>query len=215
MYYTVPFKIDQKSGILKTTRKLDYDKGQKAYTFKVCTSERYKSHSCRTEAGIVVVFVKDKNDNAPVFSQTIYRHSVASVFPMGTVVATPFAYDSVDSIVSTYSYEIMGNRKEMYVDIDRNTGVVKLNENFETIADNVVFLDYILVARDISNKKLFAKAKLNIKVYHHQGMKIPNGKSNNIFPTKHLRSKDANHLEKNNNACCCLVPCSDKSSIQP
>ena len=215
----VPFKIDRLSGVLKTTGRLDYDKGRKAYTFKICTSEtNKKSHACATGNGIVVVFVKDKNDNPPVFSQDVYRHSVSSVFPVGTTVATPFAYDSVDTLDSNYSYAILKTDRVLktdhvlktdqvlYVDIGKKTGVVTLNENFENIPENEVYLEYMLVATDNDNKKLVAKATLSIKVYFHPGAKKTPGKSNNIS-VKYLRSEDQDHLGRNNSRCCCLVPC--------
>ena len=214
----VPFKIDRVSGVLKTAGRLDYDKGKKAYTFKICTSEtNKKSQACATGNGIVVVFVKDKNDNPPVFSQDVYRHSVSSVFPAGTTVATPFAYDSVDTLDSSSSYAILKSDhvlktdQVLYVDIDKKTGVVTLNENFENIPENEVYLEYTLVATDNDNKKLVAKATLSIKVYFHPGAKKTPGKSNNIS-VKYLRSEDQDHLDRNNSGCCCLVPCNNRNN---
>ena len=211
LLFPVPFTIDRVSGILKTTGRLDYDKGKKAYTFKICTSATIRKKSetkCKTENGIVVVFVKDKNDNTPSFSLDVYRHSVSSMFPMGTTVATPFAYDRVDTLDSIYSYAILKSDRVLYVDIDKNTGVVTLNENFENIPENEVYLEYTLVATDNDNKKLVAKATLSIKVYFHPGAKISPGKSNNIY-TKYLRSEDQDQLQRNNSVCCCLVPCNN------
>ena len=201
------------SGILKTAGRLDYDKGKKAYTFKICASEtNKKSPACATGTGIVVVFVKDKNDNPPVFSQDVYRHSVSSVFPLATTVATPFAYDNVDTLDSSYSYAILKTDHVLYVGIDRQTGVVTLNENFENIPENEVYLEYTLVATDNDNKKLVAKATLGIKVYfHHPGAKKTPGKSNNIN-VKYLRSEDQDHAKSNNSGCCCLVPCNNRNN---
>ena len=212
-FVAVPFRVDPQTGILRTTRRLDYDTGDRVFTLKICTSSlrtRKRKRKCKTEVGLINVFIRDINDNPPVFSQSIYKHSVASMFPIGTTVASPFAYDIIDTVVSNYTYSIQSNDATQYVDIDPKSGIVTLNTNFRSIKESVSHLEYTLFARDNKKRHLYGKAILSIQVFHPERTTRP-GKSNSIWPPYTISEDTIKNNRHSDNKCCCIVPCPPKS----
>uniref|UniRef100_A0A1A8RGQ4 Protocadherin 2 alpha c n=1 Tax=Nothobranchius rachovii TaxID=451742 RepID=A0A1A8RGQ4_9TELE len=113
----------------------------------------------------LLVNVLDNNDNAPVFSQTLYKAKVQENVKLGTMVITLNATD-LDSGLNgqvSYSFSEVGRGKETDVfTIDSKTGTVtnKGNIDFE---ENVAF-EIRVQASDGASSPLTSHAKLLIEV---------------------------------------------------
>uniref|UniRef100_A0A8C6T518 Cadherin domain-containing protein n=1 Tax=Neogobius melanostomus TaxID=47308 RepID=A0A8C6T518_9GOBI len=81
----------------------------------------------RSGTVIIHVTVLDANDNAPVFSQTVYKASLPENSPPDTLVITVTATDADDGINSevTYQFEHLSNINNMF-SIDHKSGEVKV-----------------------------------------------------------------------------------------
>ena len=135
-----------------------------AYTFTVKAKD-HGSPPYEAEAYIGVI-LEDINDNPPVFTQKVYHHSVSDLFPPWTTVATPFAFDDVDSSNSIYHYDMQGPDAGMYLFMDPDTGVVRTTDKLKQT--NATQVEYNLVATDVFNPSLVAKSKLVVDMYHTQ-----------------------------------------------
>ncbi|XP_068182216.1 protocadherin beta-15-like [Antennarius striatus] len=81
-------------------------------------------------SGIVVIHVTvlDANDNAPVFSQAVYKASLPENSPVDTVVVTVSAADADEGVNGDVTYEfghVNENVKKMFT-IDRKLGEIRL-----------------------------------------------------------------------------------------
>jgi hypothetical protein len=173
--------MDSSTGNIVTTGRLDCDAGIRAYSFVLkATDNGSPSRVSTTNVGVILV---DVNDSPPVFGQSVYHHRVYDGFPVGTTVATPLAYDKMDTINSKYRYRLEGPAAGMYFNIDPNTGVVRTSEMMSTISDKTV--EYTVIAEDVFDKRLNATATLRIDIFRG----VEGGGANS------------------NGTCCCIVPC--------
>ncbi|KAM3867197.1 protocadherin gamma-A12-like [Diretmus argenteus] len=82
----------------------------------------------RSGTVVIHVTVLDANDNAPVFSQTVYKASLPENSPLDTVVVTVTATDADEGVNSEVRYElnhVSGNSNVF--SLDPKTGEVKVN----------------------------------------------------------------------------------------
>ncbi|KAM3867200.1 protocadherin gamma-A11-like [Diretmus argenteus] len=82
----------------------------------------------RSGTVVIHVTVLDANDNAPVFSQTVYKASLPENSPLDTVVVTVTATDADEGVYGEVTYElnhVSGNGNVF--SLDPKTGEVKLN----------------------------------------------------------------------------------------
>ena len=90
-----PYSIHSPTGILQTQQPLDY--------------ESHRSHNLTIRAvdpvsgsfsdALVIVTLRDVNDNSPQFSQSHYRASVSEVAPPGTLVMKVRIYKLLSYLV--------------------------------------------------------------------------------------------------------------------
>ena len=158
IFFSVPFTIN-KSGIIRTAGRLDRDSGRKWYAFKVIASDN--GSPPQITSTYVAVILDDINDIPPKFSRSEYHHMVASQFPSGTEVATPFAYDDIDTTPTTYQYSLLGGRPG-YFEIDRKTGVVTSTAMLSSLQSET--MEFTIHALDLYNRELQASAPLTITI---------------------------------------------------
>ncbi|KAM3867199.1 protocadherin gamma-A4-like [Diretmus argenteus] len=82
----------------------------------------------RSGTVVIHVTVLDANDNAPVFSQTVYKASLPENSPLDTVVVTVTATDADEGVYGEVTYEVnhvSGNSNVF--SLDPKTGEVKVN----------------------------------------------------------------------------------------
>lgn len=112
----------------------------------------------------VGVILEDINDNPPKFTQKVYHHTIVDFFPPWTIVATPFAFDDVDSSNSIYHYAMEDSNSGIYLYIDPDSGLVRTTDKLKQL--NATQVEYTIVATDVFNPKLTATAKLVVDIYH-------------------------------------------------
>ncbi|XP_057705868.1 protocadherin gamma-A5-like [Corythoichthys intestinalis] len=82
---------------------------------------------------LILITVLDANDNAPVFTQPIYKATIAENSPVGTVVVTVSASDADGDLNSKISYSITNTRdniRNIFV-VDKEKGQVSLIGNID------------------------------------------------------------------------------------
>ncbi|XP_044220385.1 protocadherin beta-6-like [Thunnus albacares] len=82
----------------------------------------------RSGTAVIHVTVLDANDNAPVFSQTIYKASLPENSPLDTVVLTVSAIDADEGIHGkvTYEFDHISDENNLFA-LDQATGEVRVS----------------------------------------------------------------------------------------
>ncbi|XP_074530020.1 protocadherin alpha-8-like isoform X6 [Halichoeres trimaculatus] len=114
---------------------------------------------------IIIVNVLDNNDNAPVFSQTLYKASVFENVKVGTSIITLNATDLDAGLNGQVSYAFSklgrGKQTDMF-DIDAKTGTVTNKKNIDFEENNA--FEVRVQASDGASSPLTSHAKLLIEV---------------------------------------------------
>ncbi|XP_051869353.1 protocadherin-10-like isoform X6 [Pristis pectinata] len=88
----------------------------------------------------IIVIVKDINDNAPVFSQSVYKVSLLESSPKGTLIITLNATDLDDGlngeIIYSFRGHISSNARKLF-DLNSKTGEIRLKGNLDYEESNV------------------------------------------------------------------------------
>ncbi|XP_071264913.1 protocadherin gamma-A11-like [Salvelinus alpinus] len=82
----------------------------------------------RSGTVVIHVTVLDANDNAPVFSQAVYKASLPENSPLDTVVVTVSAKDADDGVNGevTYDFAHVSEEDDKLFSIDRKTGEIRV-----------------------------------------------------------------------------------------
>uniref|UniRef100_A0A3Q2CU25 Protocadherin 2 alpha c n=1 Tax=Cyprinodon variegatus TaxID=28743 RepID=A0A3Q2CU25_CYPVA len=114
---------------------------------------------------VVIVNVLDINDNAPVFSQTLYKARIYENAKLGTAIITLNATDLDEGKNGqvTYSFSEVGRGKQTELfEIDANTGTVTAKKNID-YEENPAF-EIQVQASDGASSPMTSNAKLLIEV---------------------------------------------------
>ncbi|XP_065814547.1 protocadherin alpha-8 isoform X9 [Labrus bergylta] len=114
---------------------------------------------------VIIVNVLDTNDNAPVFSQTLYKASVFENTKIGTSIITLNAtdLDAGQNGKVLYSFSKLGRGKQTDLfAIDENTGTVTNKKNLDFEENNA--FEIRVQASDGASSPLTSHAKLLIEV---------------------------------------------------
>ncbi|PKK25791.1 neural-cadherin [Columba livia] len=125
LYYTLSqdFSITSHGTIFPATQ-LDYERPNHLYEFVIMAVD--KGEEPKTGTATVRIHVSNVNDEAPEFSQKIYRSFVSEDAGPNTLVAT---VNAVDPDGDGVTYDILsGNQKGNFV-IDPNKGLVRLRSS--------------------------------------------------------------------------------------
>ncbi|NXC74003.1 CADN protein, partial [Anhinga anhinga] len=125
LYYTLSqdFSITSHGTIFPATR-LDYERPNHLYEFIIMAVD--KGEESKTGTATVRIHVSNVNDEAPEFSQTIYRSFVSEDAGPNTLIAT---VNAVDPDGDGVTYDILsGNQKGNFV-IDPKKGLVRLRSS--------------------------------------------------------------------------------------
>ncbi|XP_063190601.1 neural-cadherin-like isoform X3 [Chroicocephalus ridibundus] len=125
LYYTLSqdFSITSHGTIFPATQ-LDYERPNHLYEFIIMAVD--KGEEPRTGTATVRIHVSNVNDEAPEFSQTIYRSFVSEDAGPNTLIAT---VNAVDPDGDGVTYDILsGNQKGNFV-IDPKKGLVRLRSS--------------------------------------------------------------------------------------
>ncbi|CAH2300904.1 protocadherin Fat 4 [Pelobates cultripes] len=114
------FAINHTTGALSLSRNLDFELCQK---HDLTVSAIDGGWVARTGYCVVTVFVKDVNDNPPIFTEDEYFPTVLENAPSGTTVLRLNATDADSPPNAVIAYSIQSSDSDLFV-IDPNTGVI-------------------------------------------------------------------------------------------
>ncbi|XP_067297751.1 protocadherin-23 [Pseudorasbora parva] len=150
------FAIDQYSGVITTTRSLDYE-DQAVYTLRVEASDSV--HQTEAELSIQVL---DVNDNPPVFSQESYQVLLPEHTSADTYVLSVSATDKDSGQNGRISYRLLSSPMRGFY-IDPDNGSVFTNKPLNQVA-NGNMLRLLVEACDSGDPNLFSVTSVDIEV---------------------------------------------------
>ncbi|NXU52532.1 CADN protein, partial [Turnix velox] len=113
-----------RQGVINSNQRLNFERTNHMYEFVVIAVD--KGHPSRTGTASVRIRMANVNDEAPVFSQSIYRTFLSEDAGPSTLVATVRAKDpDGDGLL----YLITGGNEEGNFELDSQKGIIKLRKN--------------------------------------------------------------------------------------
>ncbi|XP_069688978.1 cadherin-99C isoform X2 [Periplaneta americana] len=157
------FHIDPKTGIITTTRGLDYEK-ESQYILVVGTLENQGTGPGATTR--VIVNVLDRNDIPPVFTTVPRPVTLDDDVPIGTTVTTLIATDSDGtSPGNKVRYELIGRGKaQKYFQIDPDTGVIQVRDDLRK--ETTTEYEIAVKAYDLGEPQLSSVTSVHVYVRH-------------------------------------------------
>lgn len=183
------FKVDAKTGEVKTIRNLDYE-GDKRHELLIGTLENTANKT--GDFVRVIVTVEDRNDVAPVFTHILGPITLNDDQPVGSEVAEVKATDGDGSYPgNAVRYEIVGRGKALaYFQIDSESAVIKIKELLSKDEDTEYQID--VRAYDLGEPQLSAITSLNVFVRHMSNDEQP---SNGTFYNNENTAINMGHME--------------------
>ncbi|KAM9733934.1 protocadherin Fat 3a [Menidia menidia] len=169
----LPFKINQFSGVIRTTTDLDFESSPQMFVFHVRASDWGSPYRRESEAS-VTIHLENLNDNKPLFEKVGCQGFIAADFPLDEVITTVSAID-VDELELVKYRIISGNEQDQF-DLNPNSGVLKLRHPITTWSPKNILFSLKIIATD--GEQISDPTFVNISVVH--------GKS---FP-KHFSCED-------------------------
>ncbi|KAG7457252.1 protocadherin gamma-A11-like [Solea senegalensis] len=116
----------------------------------------------RSGTVVIHVTVLDANDNAPVFSQTVYKASLPENSPPDTVVITVSATDADEGVnaVVTYDFGHMSEDEINTFSIDPNTGIITVTALIDF--EETSFFEMTVEAKDGLGLTSYAKVIIDV-----------------------------------------------------
>ncbi|KAL9892419.1 cadherin 99C isoform 2-T4 [Glossina fuscipes fuscipes] len=160
---TEMFKIHPKTGEIRTTNGLDYEK-QKQHELIVGTIENDGNSAGDTVR--IIVEVEDRNDIRPVFVSVPEPVTVNDDQSIGAMIATMPAIDGDGSSPgNVVRYEMVGRGKALkYFQVDPDTGAVRIRDELRKEEDTEYQVD--IRAYDMGEPQLSSVATLPVFVRH-------------------------------------------------
>lgn len=157
------FKVDAKTGQVKTIRGLDYEK-EKEHVLIIGTLENKGTEIGDTIR--VTVEVEDRNDIPPVFVSVPEPVTVNDDQPIGAIVGSMPAVDGDGTAPgNVVRYELVGRGKALkYFQVDPDTGVIRLRDELRKEEDTEYQVD--VRAYDLGEPQLSSVATLPVFVRH-------------------------------------------------
>uniref|UniRef100_A0A8C8SUZ8 FAT atypical cadherin 2 n=1 Tax=Pelusios castaneus TaxID=367368 RepID=A0A8C8SUZ8_9SAUR len=126
----VPFVIDPYSGIISTSKPMDYELMQRWYHLRVWASDWGSPFRHETEVYVSLI-LSNLNDNAPVFEKTNCNGSIPRDLSIGHPVVTVSAID-VDELQHV-KYKIMSGNELQHFDLNPISGVISLRTSLRDL----------------------------------------------------------------------------------
>ncbi|XP_006563686.2 cadherin-99C isoform X2 [Apis mellifera] len=157
------FAIDQRTGVIKTTRGLDYER-ESQHILIIGTVENTSDLPGSTTR--VVVNVQDVNDIPPVFTSVPRPITLDDDIPIGTTVINLIATDSDGTAPGNQvRYEIVGRGiANKYFMIDPDTGVLRVRDDLRKETDTEYQVD--VRAYDMGEPQLSSVTTVPVYVRH-------------------------------------------------
>lgn len=119
----VPFDIDHFSGVIRTSKLIDYESMRREYMLKVRASDWGLPYRRQTEMQLTIK-VNDVNDNRPQFERIDCVGNVHRYLPIGTEVMTLSAIDF--DAGNFISYRMVSGNEDHCFNLDSTSGVISV-----------------------------------------------------------------------------------------
>ncbi|XP_036391985.1 protocadherin Fat 3a [Megalops cyprinoides] len=126
---SLPFKINQFSGVISTTKELDFESSSESYVFVVRASDWGAPYRRENEVN-VTVHLENVNDNQPLFEKIACQGVISRDFPIGEVITTMSAID-IDEL-ELVKYKILSGNERGFFDLNPDSGVLSLRRSLVT-----------------------------------------------------------------------------------
>ncbi|XP_075458244.1 protocadherin Fat 2 [Ascaphus truei] len=144
-----PFIIDQFSGVITTSKVLDYELTQRWYHLRVWASDWGSPFRQQTQVYISLI-LNNLNDNPPMFEKVNCNISIPRDLPIGAKLAALSAVD-IDELQHV-QYEILSGNELHKFKLDPTSGVITLRDTFYDLPDSQPsFYPLVISANDREN----------------------------------------------------------------
>ena len=123
-----PFKIEESSGRIYTTRPLDFDTTDKLYQFTAKVSDHGKP--IKNDTANVIIQILDQNDNRPIFTQNVYLAEIREHGKDSSNILKVQAKDSDSEENSRITYKILP-LEGLPFEINRLTGIISIKNSVD------------------------------------------------------------------------------------
>ncbi|XP_032878328.1 protocadherin Fat 3 isoform X3 [Amblyraja radiata] len=158
---SLPFTINQFTGIISTREPLDFESSPQSYRFSVRASDWGSPYRCETEVN-VTIFIDNINDNKPLFEKVDCRGMISQEFPVGEQITAVSAID-VDEL-QLVKYTIISGNELGFFELNPDSGVLFLTKPLDSANPNNGFFSLQITASDGEN--LADPMFLNISLVH-------------------------------------------------
>ncbi|XP_030067038.1 protocadherin Fat 2 [Microcaecilia unicolor] len=149
---SVPFTIDTFSGIISTSKLLDYEMTRRVYSLRVWASDCGSPFRRETEV-YVSLTLNNLNDNVPIFEKVNCNVSIPRDLPVGERIILMSAVD-LDEL-HHIKYEILSGNELQKFELDPISGIISLKESFQYLSNILPsFYSLKITATDGENSAL-------------------------------------------------------------
>ncbi|XP_047449674.1 protocadherin Fat 3a isoform X3 [Mugil cephalus] len=135
--HPLPFKINQFSGVISTTKELDFESSSEHFVFVIRASDWGSPYRRESEVN-VTIHLENVNDNQPLFEKVACQGVISEDFPIDEVITTMSAID-IDEL-ALVKYKIISGNAQGYFDLNPDSGVLALRHSLATASpQNSVF----------------------------------------------------------------------------
>lgn len=127
--HLLPFRINQFSGVISTTKELDFESSPESFVFVVRASDWGSPYRRESEVN-VTIHLENVNDNQPLFENVACQGVISRDFPVDEVITTMSAID-VDEL-ELVKYKIISGNELGYFDLNPDSGVLALQHSLAT-----------------------------------------------------------------------------------
>ncbi|XP_009955546.1 PREDICTED: protocadherin Fat 3-like [Leptosomus discolor] len=172
---SLPFTINQFTGVISTSEELDFESSPESYRFIVRASDWGSPYRHESEVN-VTIYIGNVNDNKPLFEKVACQGVISSDFPVGGHITAVSAID-IDELELVKYKIISGNELGIFY-LNPDSGVLQLkkslinsgikNSNFGlkiTATDGENFADTMFVNISVSEDLPVGATILRIKAY--------------------------------------------------
>lgn len=146
--HPVPFKINQFSGIISTTKELDFESSSESFMFVVRASDWGSPYRRESEVN-VTIHLENVNDNHPLFEKIACQGVISRDFPVDEVITTMSAID-IDEL-ELVKYKIILGNELGYFDLNPDSGVLSLRRSLATASPKNGIFSLKITATDGEN----------------------------------------------------------------
>ncbi|KAM7413789.1 hypothetical protein PAMA_020925 [Pampus argenteus] len=144
----LPFKINQFSGIISTTKELDFESSSESFVFVVRASDWGSPYRRESEVN-VTINLENVNDNQPLFEKVACQGVISRDFPVDEVITTMSAID-IDEL-ELVKYKIISGNEWGYFDLNPDSGVLTLQRPLATASPKNGVFSLKITATDGEN----------------------------------------------------------------